>query len=237
MMDFNPQLSNKNSYVYNAINTTLLSLNTILPAIVIQVNKSDNEHDTLDVQPIITQSYKDEYGNDILFEQPIIKNVPINIQQGSNAGIILEYKKDDLVSLGCCQRDITQLKDNKFTHDISKPYSKRKFNLGDCIVLGKLTAKKPKIYIKISDDGIEIDSSGKPININCDKANIVSKETNVVTNKANIESKNISLGKDTLADCLTSNTQFIVNGVQPGTGSAKVEIVAGTTSKQVKIGI
>ncbi len=192
----------RNSFIEYAVNQSLIKVNTILPAKVLSVN----DDSTLLIQPIMRTASTTQ-----VYDAPLIDNVPTLKWQGGSAGIIIEYKADDLVLIGACQRDMTNVFES-MSSDLKSPMSNRKFCLADAVVLSKLSKTPPTTYIKITDDGVEI-----------------------MSDKVTVNSPNIELGQNAMFNLLTTNTVMQVSGVQGGSETVPVQIVSGA-SPQVKAG-
>lgn len=95
-------------------------------------------------------------------DPPQIYDVPYCAQRGGNAGIITNYKIGDTVVIGFCQRQIDITKN---TMAQSTPNLTRFHALNDAVVLSHWSNNEPTIYIKITDDGIEIETLDRPLNI------------------------------------------------------------------------
>jgi len=152
----NPNLMDETNYIEYCINNILLNVNTIIPAKIVSVNGL-----LATIEPIVLSKPI----NDIPAPNPpIIPNVPIAQLMGGNAGIIIEYKPNDVVLVGVVQRDISSIKKN-WTY--LQPNSNRKFNLADAIVLFKMYNSLPTTYVKITDaGGVEIKCSGsQPVSV------------------------------------------------------------------------
>lgn len=192
----------RNSFIEYSINQALIKVNTILPAKILSVN----DDSTLLVQPIMRTASTTQ-----VYDAPQIDDVPTLKFQGGNAGIIIEYKAGDLVLIGVCQRDMTNVFVD-MTSDLQSPMSNRKFCLTDAVVLSKLAKTPPTTYIKITDDGVEI-----------------------MSDKVTVNSPNIELGQNAMFNLLTTNTVMQVAGVQSGSSTVPVQIVSGA-SPQAKAG-
>jgi hypothetical protein len=144
--------------VINFASKTLLNnINTIIPCKVLAITIVDGLQ-KLDIQPII--NWLDNFGNPV--EPPIIYNVPVCLQIGGNAGLLIEFSIGDIVIAACAQRDISVAKK---TPTQQNPATYRKFDLADAIVIGKFSYALPSVYIKITDDGVEITAPEKSLTV------------------------------------------------------------------------
>ena len=213
----NPATTNNLDYIELSINQALLEVNTIVVARIIKINKIQNKTDTANIKLV----YSNVLSNDTLIDSPIVIDVPILAIQGGNAGIKLQYQVNDLVLVGVCQRDISDV----FISNSEKskpPQSNRFFNIADAVIISKLINENPSVYIEITDNGINIEANNQPINVNS-------------ASEVNINSSNINLGNGALSNSLNGNTKFQVKGVQAGNDILSVDIVPGTESKNVKV--
>ncbi len=200
-------------------NTKLLhDINTIILAKIIDVNIPEkrlviksliNGVDTHD-QPIIP---------------PQIYDVPYCAQRGGDAGIITNYKVGDTVVVGFCQRQIDITKN---TMEQSTPTLTRFHALNDAIVLSHWSNNEPTVYIKITDDGIEIETLNRPISIST-TGNINMMANNITMNattKFQVNSPDIELnGNSKIIGTLTiGNTTVSTTGIS-NTGGTLVDNV------------
>lgn len=193
---------NENNYIDFLINNALLAVNTMMVAKVIAIN-----NDKLDVKPLQRISG----GGRNIKELPTLKNVPFMRIMGGNAGIIIDYKVDDVVLIGCCQRDISQIK-NSFNGDIYTPPTRRKFNLSDAIVISKLSVNPPSVYIKINDDGIEIEANNKEVNINNASSVNVGGTTPVALQGGSVTVPGVQTGSSTVTGTIDSGSSILKAG-------------------------
>ena len=166
------------------IDQSLLQINTILIC-QIEVINSDG---SCDVRSII--NYIDNAHNPVT--PPLQFNLPKLEIRGGIAGIIVEPIVGDTVIVGYCQRDITTIKK---TLTRQNPASLRKFSLSDGIILGIVAKTPPSIYVKITKNGMEINTNDQPINITTTaNANINAKDITITAeNSATIKAPKITL--------------------------------------------
>jgi hypothetical protein len=151
---FNSNQQNETQYINYCINNTLLQLNTFLPAKIISV----------DGETAIIQTMLMSKGLNQSSPNPVqITGVPLGQISGGNAGVIIEYKPNDVVLCGAIQRDISSMK-NGWRAGVAP--SNRKFNLSDVVVICKLSNTSPISYVKITEELIEIKGTTQPIKIN-----------------------------------------------------------------------
>jgi len=111
--------------------------------------------------------------------QPVTQyNVPIADIAGNGAGVEIEYAEGDIVLVGYCNRDISniinylQQSNNITASQTFNPNSYRTFNLSDGIILCRVSFHAPDIKVKITSEGIDIIAGSKPVNINAQTVNI-----------------------------------------------------------------
>jgi len=173
-----------------------LEINTITLAKIISV---DEDRKRLTIQSLINGT--DSSNKPIT--PPTIYDVPYSCIRGGNAGIITKYVVGDNVVVGFCQRQIDITKE---TESQSTPNLFRFFHLQDAIVLSHWSNSEPNIYIKITNDVVEIQATSKPITIS-------------TTAKTTINANNAEIN----ATQTTINGNLIVNGNATINGNASVE--------------
>lgn len=244
-------IHNQTNFINYLIQQSLYNLNTLFPA---KVTKVDGLR--LNVETIINQMALNQASPPPI----VIEDIPVAQLCGGVAGIIIEYKVGDVVMCGCVQRDISSIK-NKWTR--SNPASSRVFNYADAIVLFKLSNELPSIYIKITNNGIDIEGDSKPINVTTTgdatiKANNTTVEATgdatikgtsvnveatgtatIQASNAIIDASTVSLGANATAGVLLGNQPLIatIAGVQPGTGVTGVAVTLTGGSTTVKASI
>jgi hypothetical protein len=156
--------------------------------------------------------------HDLPIDPPKIYDVPYCAQRGGNAGLITEYKVNDTVVVGFCQRmiDIT-----KNTESQSTPTLTRFHALNDGVVLSHWSNSEPTTFIKITDEGITINSLNNPLNItttgditiNSNKATI-NATTKCVINSPDIELNGNSkvIGTLTIGNTIINTTGISNSG-------------------------
>lgn len=161
-------------------NTKLLhDINTIVLAKIIDVD--------LPTKRLVVKSLINGVDtHDQPIDPPQIYDVPYCAQRGGNAGIITEYKIGDTVVIGFCQRQIDITKN---TMEQSTPTLTRFHALNDAVVLSHWSNTEPTIFIKITDDGIDIQTLNKPLNI-------------TTTGDINLTANNVTIA---------ATTKFVVN--------------------------
>lgn len=188
-------------------------INTIILAEVLSV---DNSSKRLSVKSLINGVATDKTPID----PPIIYNVPYGSVRGGSAGIITEFKPGDTVIVGFCQRQIDAV---KRTGARSTPNLLRFHALNDAVVLSHWSNNDPNIFIKVTDDGIEIQGVGQPIQITTTgDVTINSKNVNInATEKVTITAPEIDLNGEVKAEELTiGEIPFLLHthgGVTSGT--------------------
>ena len=214
---------NNANVINKAIDSKLLNMNISLPCEILSIN----DDGTYNIQPIVNNL--DIVGNPII--PNIIYDVPTSMEVGGNAGLIVEFEEKDIVLVVFCQRDITNIKHN---WSQGNPNSLRKFNLNDAIIVKKLSNTQPTIFIKITKDGIEINSNNKDTIINSQNATINAQNTATIhAQTANVRASNVNLGNEPTFGILTSQTIAKFNGTingQPATGTI-TEFTPSTTVK------
>ncbi len=158
-------------------------------------------------------------------DPPQIYDVPYCAQRGGNAGIITNYKIGDTVVVGFCQR---QIDITKSTMSQSTPNLTRFHALNDAVVLSHWSNNEPAVYIKITDDGIEIETLNKPLNIST-TGNINMMANNITMNattKFTVNSPDIELNGNTKIDGNLSigNTTINSTGIS-NTGGTLIDNV------------
>lgn len=217
-----------------AINQELLQLNTLMLCKVIQYYPNTR---TCDVTPIINSIS----GNGTPINPPTLFKCPISDVVGNGCGIEIAYSAGDIVYVGFCQRDISNIRDwwangNTTINAPFNPQSYRICDIADGIILFRVSNQAPTIKIKITTDGIDIESVGKPVTINAQTINAnITGNASITANEVDINSGNINLGSGG-AGVLTGNTTFsvTVTGVQPGTGTATGTATPNNPSTTVK---
>lgn len=194
-------MSNQIKYAINQY--MMQNVNTFLPCKILKVNGNSYTVE------ILTQ-YLDASGKPI---KPLpIYDIPKVMLMGGTAGIIVELVEGDSVLVGFCQRDITTVKRANWTSQ--NPQTFRKFDLRDGIILAVLSNKLPSIYVKVTNNGIEI--KGPKIDINIDG------DAKISASKVVINSNDINLGGSGGSAVLTESTSAQFTGTvggQPATGT------------------
>lgn len=213
---FNNSQQEDTQYINYAINNVLLNLTTLLPA---QITAIDGLRCT--VQPII---------NIVGLNQPapsptVVENVPLCQLIGGNSGIIIQYKVGDVVLCGAIQRDISSIKQS---WSQANPASNRKFRLSDVVVLFKLSNTLPNNFVRVTDSGIDIKTSGgQPINV-------------TTSGTVTVDAGSIILGAGATSQLLGQGMALTANiaGVQAGmgvTGVALTVTAGGSSIAKVKV--
>ncbi len=206
-------LNSEANQINYAINQKLLQINTLMLCKVIKYNSGER---TCDVMPIINSI--DGASNPIA--PPTLYGLPISDVVGNGCGIEIEYSAGDIVYVGFCQRDISNVRDwyNSNLNPINNPFnpvSYRLFDIADGIILFRVSNKVPTIKIKITSSGIDIESVGQPVTVNAQTmtANITG-TASITANEIDINSGNINLGGSGGGNVLTTNTVITApNGV------------------------
>ena len=171
---FSNLLKSSVNQVSYAINTALLQVNVTFPAKIISVS---DDNLTATIETIINPVGINQQSPD-----PVtITNVPISQEVGGNAGIIIEYQKDDIVLCSVIQRDISLIKKAWLSATARNPASYRKFNISDAVIIKQLSNKQPTVFIKITKDGITIDSATNDVAINCANAKVTATTSAAIT--------------------------------------------------------
>lgn len=207
---FNPSILNPSNYMNYLIQNALQNINTTYPAKIISVNGL-----RATIQPIINSVNAGQTTT----ETYQIEDIPIAQLVGGHAGIIIEYKTNDIVLCGVIQRDISLIKQN---WQQANPPSNRVMNYADSIVLFKLSNELPTTYVKITNAGIVIHSE-QNVNISCNNATIDA--SNVTINGQTTTNGQTTLGGNGGAAVVTQNTVIHDSGGKPCT------IVSGTATK------
>ena len=227
--DFN-NLSNTINY---AINKKLLNLNTSMVCRFIQYDMvGDVKYG--EVEQVINNI--DINKNPL--PKPIIFQVPITYIMGGNAGIEIEYKKDDSVLVVFSQQSLTDIKliwnnDQTIPEKGIQPTNYGKFLLQDAIIVGKISAKPPLIKIKITENGIDIDSNNKPINVNSGTADTnISCKNAIINADAKIE-LTASSEIDLTAPSIKLNGAVSCDSTLEATTSVATAIVVASTGATI----
>ncbi len=138
------------------IDTCLSSINTCMPAIVVEY---DNSTQRAVVQPCFRRKYSDG----IVKNLPLITNVPLLFPRTQSAFISFPVKKDDYVLLLFSQRSLDKFLTQGGIVTVDDP---RKFDLTDAVALcgffpTSCESSSEDLRIKHSDTTIDIKSSGK----------------------------------------------------------------------------
>jgi hypothetical protein len=145
-----PKGANVDNNMYNLIDYLITKkmsfLNTFKLCKVVAVN----DDKTIDVKNMILE--QDANGQEI--ESVIWKRLPKLQTQGSKAAFIIEYKVDDIVLCGFCDRDYWAVRRNGKQE--TAPLHPTITPLSSGVVLGAVLFDEASKYIKITDDGIEI---------------------------------------------------------------------------------
>lgn len=157
---FNNTMTNESLFINYMINNTLLKLNTIFPAKITAISGLRATVETIINPTAVNQASPPPLS---------ITDVPIMQLRGGNAGVITEYKVGDVVMCGAVQRDISGIK--KFWTR-GNPSSLRKFSYSDTVILFYAGNDLPSVFVKITDNGIDITASGKVVNVNAATVNI-----------------------------------------------------------------
>jgi hypothetical protein len=195
-------------------NTKLLhDINTIILAKIIEVD--------LPTKRLIVRSLINGVDtHDQPISPPQIYDVPYCAQRGGNAGIITEYKTGDTVVIGFCQRQIDITKN---TMEQSTPNLTRFHALNDAVVLSHWSNNEPTIFIKITDDGIDIQTLNKPLSITTTgDINLTANNVTMnATTKFQVNSPDIELnGNSKIIGTLTiGNTIINTTGIQNSSGT------------------
>lgn len=153
-------------------------------------------------------------------DPPQIYDVPYCAQRGGNAGLITEYKTGDTVVVGFCQRQIDITKN---TMSQSTPNLTRFHALNDAVVLSHWSNNEPTVFIKITDDGINIQTLNKPLNITT-TGDVNINATNVTTNSTTkfvVNSSDIELNGNTkiIGTLTIGNTIIDTTGISNVSGT------------------
>ena len=188
---FDPSQLNQNNFINYLIQNSLQNITTTYPAKIISVS---NLRAT--VQPIINNVGAGQESPDPF---PVY-DVPIAQLVGGNAGIIIEYKPNDVVMCGVIQRDISSIKQN---WQQANPVSNRIMNYADSIILFKLSNTLPTTYVKITNDGIVIHSEHN-VNVSCTNAQV--NASSVTINGDTTINGQVTLGGSGGASVITMNS-------------------------------
>ncbi len=204
--NINPNVfASENDKFNNAVDQLTMKINTCLPCKIVATNGIN-----FDIQPIV--SLIDSQDKE--FPHGIIRNVPYVQIAGGIAGIIISPEIGDIVLGVFSQRDITEIKND---WQNGRPDSNRKFNLADAICIGLLSNNKPTTYIKITKNGIEMQSQDKPITIN---------NTNDIT----VNTKNLNITTSANTYLTTVNATITASGdTKINTNNATVTAASNIT--------
>lgn len=186
-------------------------INTIILAQIIEVDDATHR---LSVRSLINGIDT----NNAPIIPPTIYDVPFGTIRGGNAGIITKYVVGDNVIIGFCQRQIDITKE---TQSQSTPNLLRSFSFQDAVVLAHWSNSLPSIYLKITDDEIEIQSTNKPITITTTGDTTIN-ATNINLNGNITVTGKLTVGNTVLSSSLPAvidSHPFLLhthNGVQTG---------------------
>ena len=209
----------------------MMGLHTITLAEVLEVNATKTR---MTVQSLVNNlNNKDQS-----VPAPKIYDVPCGSMRGGNAGLITEFKKDDNVLIGFCERQIDGV---KRTQARQTPSLFRTHSLEDAIIIAHWANTPPSIYVKITDDEIEIQAVDKPITI-VTTGNTMIKATNATveaTTLATIKAPIIKLDGAVQATSTmtvtTSVTSPIINGGTTTISNAGISSSTGNTNVDNKL--
>ncbi len=151
-------------------NKKIQKINTLVLAEILTV-------DTVNKRLIVKSLINGVDSKNLPIDPPSIYDVPYCAIRGGTAGIITNYVVGDTVVVGFCQR---QIDITKKTGKRSTPNLTRFHALNDAIVISHWSNTEPTIFVKITDNGVEInggsmqvaiETSGD-ITINSDNLNI-----------------------------------------------------------------
>ena len=151
---FNNLNTNQLHFLKQFFNNSLMSLNTLFPAKIVEINGLRATIETI-INPIFV--------NQSSPSPMTITNVPIGQLSGNGAGIIIQYAKDDIVLCGAIQRDISSIKN---TWSQANPASARKFSLSDAVILLQLSNSLPEVFIEVLKTGVNVTAPVVTINSN-----------------------------------------------------------------------
>lgn len=135
------------------IRLRLATMNTIKVCQVENVNADDDGNVlSVDVRNMVLEV--DGSGEPI--NAIIWKEIPILQIQGGQAGLLIRYKKGDIVLVGFCDRDIQAVKRSR---KAAAPTTPLTTPLSGGICLGAVLFTAPTVYVKITDEGIEFEGN------------------------------------------------------------------------------
>ena len=205
---FYTDYSDANTLQY-IINQAIRNINTILPCKIVAV---DNTKFIYTLEVLI--NFLDTGGEPIA--PPNLFSIPILHNCGNNAGVIIEYAINDIVLVGFSQRDITNF---KTTHAQSNPATYRIYDLADAIILNAYKIANPSVFVKITQDIIEIKKANSHGVFDGSKIEFTQSNSIVTLNDTTITAKQNTTEVQLTANSVTSSTTGSTQ-VQTGTLTA-----------------
>lgn len=201
----------------------LLKVHTLTLAKVISVNENKTR---MKVQSLINNVSNDNKP----IAAPFSYDVPCGSMRGGNAGLITEYQPGDNVLIGYCERQIDAV---KRTQSAQTPSLMQTHALEDAIIIAHWSNTPPSVYVKITDNEIEIQAVNKPITIITTGDTLIKAENATIeaTTLATIKAPTIKLDGVVQAtssiEATTSvkggTTTISDSGVSSSTGSTKID--------------
>lgn len=143
---YNPQDVNCEANINEFIFNSLLSRQSFIQLVVVNKVKDGL---MLDVTPLVSGFS----ANETRTPNTSVYNVPVwRLQRGASA-VIMDPVVGDIGIMLCCDRDITNVKEEKKE---SLPASMRTHSKSDGVYLGGLLNSDPIQYVKFANDGIDI---------------------------------------------------------------------------------
>lgn len=156
--------ANINEFIFN----TLLSRQAFIQLVVVNKVKDGL---LLDVTPLVSGFS----ANETRTPNTAVYNVPVwRLQRGASA-VIMDPVAGDIGIMICCDRDITNVKEEKKE---SLPASMRTHSKSDGVYLGGLLNSDPLQYVKFANDGIDIVS---PLVVNVNGSSVVLNATDKIS--------------------------------------------------------
>ena len=121
-------------------------VNTILPAKIINV-KSFNDHQTVDVLPLIGDTFADN----VKIELPQILGVPLVFPSAGGGSLSFPVQEGDTVAILVSQRGITEWKISDGEQNVYTPSDKRSFDRTDAIAIPGLYTTQSNLSPSTTD--------------------------------------------------------------------------------------
>jgi len=163
-----------------AIRRSLVKINTLMLCKITGINNQGTGNETLSVQPLVNNVSAENKA----IVPPISYEVPQTRIMGGNAGIIIQYQVGDTCLVGYCNRDISSA---KRTGQLSNADTGRILDLADAVVIAHWSNTLPNIYIKITNDIIDIKRNNAEITLNDSETLVKYGSKTITINDTDIE--------------------------------------------------